>query len=841
MPRQILTFIVVFGLIFFAMRACNPPDTLPPAIASEAVPDGADSEVFTLQQGDATAVLAPDGSVASLRSGDDEIVGAVAPWRRPFSLLLRYRNGSKRGLPASEWKSVDLPGGREFTFEADGFAVTKRVLLADDGSLTMHLKATGAGAEMDGFEITGVSGVRLDGTESMAESTTFRRFSDGNLVHRSFADIVQQAEGRRARALQQIRDGQEIKVAPDYTWRSVVEPGKTVAHFGVVGESWYLLAAGPETARALSTEAYRAVVSGNERPQLESWASVDFADGVYAGQLALKWGKRAAIADVEPKLADKPDAKPANEYVLENDTVRLVLTEHGAAIKAMWLKQFTEVAEQVPGEDTWVPILRDAVPVRHRPLILRADPARYGTNLDRAVWAAVKDADVIRFTLKSASGHVFEKVVRLPEPGKYDIDVTVRVQLPDGATDTSVNFTLVGPAGSYIADAYRGTIGDPPSGLIIERRGGDTRDESIDEILKGDEPFVAEYKQKDYRRGLVRAVAVRGVYFVCALITEELTDAQGRPAGNVSEARINPLELSRPVKRLDDETSRDSLKAQITCDVPFEAGAAESHYKFYAGPNRIEDLRPLQIEDAVDFSFFATIGRFLMWLMKMLQGLTGSYGVAIMLMTLIVRAALMPVSYRTQLGMMRYSKRIQKIKPLLDEITKKYANNKQKLNTERMRIMKENKVGFPLGCLMIFFQIPIWIALFGALRAEFDIRHQPFLWAADLSLPDHLFDLPFWPHMFNLLPIVMLVLWVTQQKLAPTPGSDDPQVQMQMKMVKFMPFMFFIFLYKYAAALSVYMCVSSAWGIVESKAVRRAVKRAEEQEVGGGAAPAAAK
>jgi membrane protein insertase Oxa1/YidC/SpoIIIJ len=87
----------------------------------------------------------------------------------------------------------------------------------------------------------------------------------------------------------------------------------------------------------------------------------------------------------------------------------------------------------------------------------------------------------------------------------------------------------------------------------------------------------------------------------------------------------------------------------------------------------------------------------------------------------------------------------------------------------------------------------------------------------------------------------MLVLWVTQQKLAPTPGSDDPQVQMQMKMVKFMPFMFFIFLYKYAAALSVYMCVSSAWGIVESKAVRRAVKRAEEQEVGGGAAPAAAK
>jgi hypothetical protein len=64
MPRQILTFIVVFGLIFFGMRACNPPPTLPPAIPAEDVPDAQDGEVFTLKQGDATAVLAQDGSVA---------------------------------------------------------------------------------------------------------------------------------------------------------------------------------------------------------------------------------------------------------------------------------------------------------------------------------------------------------------------------------------------------------------------------------------------------------------------------------------------------------------------------------------------------------------------------------------------------------------------------------------------------------------------------------------------------------------------------------------------------------------------------------------------------------
>jgi YidC/Oxa1 family membrane protein insertase len=126
---------------------------------------------------------------------------------------------------------------------------------------------------------------------------------------------------------------------------------------------------------------------------------------------------------------------------------------------------------------------------------------------------------------------------------------------------------------------------------------------------------------------------------------------------------------------------------------------------------------------------------------------------------------------------------------------------------------------------MMFVQIPIWIALFGALRVEFAIRHEPFLWAADLSMPDRLLGLPFWPDYFNFLPILMLVLWVAQQKLTPQPAGQDPQMAAQMKMVKFMPYVFFFMLYTYASALSVYMCVSSAWGIAEAKLVRRAIAK----------------
>ncbi|MHC4549138.1 MAG: YidC/Oxa1 family membrane protein insertase [Planctomycetota bacterium] len=328
-----------------------------------------------------------------------------------------------------------------------------------------------------------------------------------------------------------------------------------------------------------------------------------------------------------------------------------------------------------------------------------------------------------------------------------------------------------------------------------------------------------------YRQSLLRAIGVRGAFFVCALVTREPEPEGFLPSGGVTRADLRGIELDREIDRADGKPSRRNILGKIKCSVQFEEGRARASYTLYAGPNRRRDLRDLQIQESVDFGFFGAIGRFLMWLMQTLQAAVGSYGFAIMLMTLIVRACLLPISYRTQLGMQRYSRRIQKIKPLLDELQKKYANNKQKLNQERMKLMREHKVGFPLGCLMIFVQLPIWFALFQALRVEFALRHQDFLWAADLSMPDRLFALPFWPHWFNLFPILMLVLWTAQQRLTPMPTGDDPQVKMQMKMMRFMPFVFFFMLYNYASALAVYMCISSGWSIVESKLVRRAIAR----------------
>jgi len=833
MPRQVLTFIVVFGLVFLFMQSCKPKATLPPAVGVERRTPDEGIERIVLSDGAVTLTLAQDGTIVSLKQDEELVIGSVNPSRRTFSTALRLPRGGPVPLRARLWKIGERDEtSAVFLLEHESGAVIRKRVALDTEGVTLELDFQGAG-EIDGFEFTGPSGVPLAGPDADRESAVFLTLSGRKVRSMRWSSLVAKREQLRVTLLRQLKDDQKVPESPAYykECRVNLDAGQEIERLGVLGASHYVAVEGFGDSRAFNVDLYRLARDETEARQFEPWISIDLDEQRTAKRkLRLTWGARKDIGAIEPDLVVKEQAATASDYTLENETLRVLLTDKGAAIKAMWLKRYAEVAGTEPEEGTWVPILREVVPAKERALTMQVDAERYGVELDRAVWKTTRQADNrgITFELEKPGGYVFRKTIRLPEQeDEYDLGVEIVVEQPDGSGDPSVTYTLVGPSGVYIEDSYRGIIGaEPPAGLILERKGGESDDQHLDSI-KTDEPLFHRYQKGS---GLLRAVAIRGAFFVCALVTEERADAGGGFFGDVIDARVLPLKLSQAVERQDGESSKASLRSQISCAVPLEHGVARSHYRFYAGPNERTRLRPLLIEETVDFGMFGFIGRFLMWLMKSLYSILGSWGLAIMLMTLIVRATLMPVSYKTQLGMMRYSKRIQKIKPQLEVLEKKYGKNRQKLNQERMLVMRENKVGFPLGCLMIFFQFPIWIALFAALRVEFALRHESFLWATDLSMPDRLFGLPFWPGEFNILPMLMLALWVIQQKLAPSPGGDDPQVKMQMKMVKFMPYMFFIFLYKYAAALSVYMCVSSAWSIIESKMVRKAIKRADDDE-----------
>lgn len=270
--------------------------------------------------------------------------------------------------------------------------------------------------------------------------------------------------------------------------------------------------------------------------------------------------------------------------------------------------------------------------------------------------------------------------------------------------------------------------------------------------------------------------------------------------------------------------------------------AARASFQWYIGPkdNRIlKDYGTLAaIPDKADYgsSFFYKmfltpwVAPGIMGLLNFFHGLVSNWGVAIILLTVLVRGALMPLNRRSQLKMAEYQVKMQKVKPLLDKINKRYKDDPRKKQEETMKLYKQHQVTPPLGgCLPIFLQMPIFIGLFAALRSATDLRHQPFAgWIDDLSRPDALveFGAPlagFFPFSavtsFNLLPIIMVVLWIAHQKSMPKPA--DPNAAQMQKIMTFMPILFGVMLYNYAAGLSLYMITSSLIGIFEAKVIKK--------------------
>jgi YidC/Oxa1 family membrane protein insertase len=268
----------------------------------------------------------------------------------------------------------------------------------------------------------------------------------------------------------------------------------------------------------------------------------------------------------------------------------------------------------------------------------------------------------------------------------------------------------------------------------------------------------------------------------------------------------------------------------LRLDLPPEGQSSSWEYTIYAGPKDagilVEDHEAHQLVFDKDLSTFSTIGKVLLSIMGLFHGLVGNWGVSIILLTVCVRLVLFPLNRRSQTSMARYSKKMKRVQPKLEEIKKKYANDLKKQREAQGKIMQEEGAFPPLGgCLPIFLQIPIFFGLFSALRTSFDLRQAGFAgWIDDLSRPDRLmrldWDIPFIDLTYlNLLPILMMVLWILQQKGMPQP--TDEQAKRMQKMMLFMPIVFSILLYNYAAGLSLYMITQSSLGIVEQRVIKK--------------------
>lgn len=252
--------------------------------------------------------------------------------------------------------------------------------------------------------------------------------------------------------------------------------------------------------------------------------------------------------------------------------------------------------------------------------------------------------------------------------------------------------------------------------------------------------------------------------------------------------------------------------AAAACFAPRSLAPGETYKRsmsYYVGPKEISSLRALGNHQAnvMDFGMFKVICEGLLWLLTLIYSVLPNYGVAIIILTLLVRIVFWPLTHKGTESM----KRMQAIQPKLTELKEKYKDKPQKLQQETMALYKEHKINPLGGCLPMLIQIPVFFALFNVLRSAVEMRFAPFLWVGDLSEPEGLLAgmLPFGLSL-NILPLLMAATQAWQQHL--TPSGGDPA---QQKMMMFMPVIMLMFLYNMPAALVLYWTANQVLMIVQ--------------------------
>jgi YidC/Oxa1 family membrane protein insertase len=234
---------------------------------------------------------------------------------------------------------------------------------------------------------------------------------------------------------------------------------------------------------------------------------------------------------------------------------------------------------------------------------------------------------------------------------------------------------------------------------------------------------------------------------------------------------------------------------------------------YYVGPKKyalLKKLGPYQAEVMEFGRWFGWICKLLLPVLNGIYAVLPNYGVAIILLTVLVRIVFWPVTRKSTESM----KKMQEIQPLVNQVRAKYKDKPQKQQQEIMALYKAHKVNPMAGCLPMLVQIPVFIALFTVLQSAVELRFASFLWIKDLSEPEGLLKeyMKSWPlvHSINLLPLIMTAMTIWQQKI--TPSTADPQ---QQKIMALMPVFFLFLFYSMASALVLYWTVSQLLAIVQ--------------------------
>jgi len=246
-------------------------------------------------------------------------------------------------------------------------------------------------------------------------------------------------------------------------------------------------------------------------------------------------------------------------------------------------------------------------------------------------------------------------------------------------------------------------------------------------------------------------------------------------------------------------------------------GRLQYKYQAYLGPKKMSTLKEVghDLDRIVNFGWFDKIAKPALYLLNFFYSYVGNYGVAIILVTVLIKLLFWPIAQKGLKSM----KNMQKIQPKMAKLREKYKNDSARLNEEMMNLYKTYKVNPLGGCLPMILQIPVFFALYKVLLQAIELRHAPFmLWITDLSAPDRLMigiDIPY----LGGLPVLTLLMggsMFLQQRMTPSPA--DPT---QAKIMMFLPVIFTFLFLNFASGLVLYWLVNNLLSIAQQYMINK--------------------
>jgi len=462
------------------------------------------------------------------------------------------------------------------------------------------------------------------------------------------------------------------------------------------------------------------------------------------------------------------------------------LSEKGGGFSSFILKKYREkVAKDSP--------LQELIPQKDSiETVLLGFAGKSLPGLGDAVFSASLNADTvsiqdaaqkITFTWKSDEGVVVEKTYNFfPDSYLIGLDVTIK-----NGSDRGIQDKLFVALNSLAPSDKRMYGFEGPSALINEK---------LEEIK------IKDIAEKNTYTGKVTWVAVQDRYFMMSVVPD-------------------PVEEEAAMRLL--LKGDDLLEAQYLNPAgDIRPGTQHTyHYSLFFGPKSMQVLKQAghDLGEALNFGWFTVLAKPCVWLMNRLYSVIPNYGIAIIILTILIKLVLWPLGSKSYKSMSE----MKKIQPLMKEIREKHKNDKKKMNEEVMGLYRTYKINPLGGCLPMVVQLPVFFALYRMLYQAIELRHAPFfLWIDDLSAPDRLFhfsfSIPFMepPYGIPVLTIIMGATMLLQQKMSPPMG--DPT---QAKMMMFMPLIFTFIFINFSSGLVLYWLVNNILSISQQYYIQK--------------------